>query len=239
MANEPTGAPARPRSRTSDAADRIKHLILTRRLRPGDPMPTETELCETLGVSRSSVREAVRALTALGIVDVRHGHGTFVGELSLDPLVETLVLRGALQPGTDRQALREVIEVREALDAAMADRLAEAARGTRDPDLWLLVETMEEIGHGGEDFAAADRAFHAALHALTGNSLAGPLAAAFWDVYTAVMPHLGVRLPDDLAQTVGAHREMLEAVEAGDAQGYREAVRRHYAPLVRALDAAA
>ncbi|ADG76105.1 GntR domain protein [Cellulomonas flavigena DSM 20109] len=239
MAHEPSGAPSRPRSRTSDAADRIKDLILTRRLRPGDPVPTESELTDTLGVSRSSVREAVRTLSALGIVDVRHGHGTFVGELSLDPLVETLVFRGALQPGDGLRALREVIEVREALDVAMAERLAEAARGTHDADLWALVATMEESARDGETFAASDRAFHAALHALTGNSLVGPLVAAFSDVHTAVVRHLGACLPDDLAQTARAHRDMLEAVEAGDAPGYREAVRRHYAPLVRALDAAA
>lgn len=236
MANEPLGAPSRPRSRTSDAVDRIKDLVLTRGLRPGDPMPTETELTETLGVSRSSVREAVRTLSALEIVEVRHGHGTFVGGLSLDPLVETLVFRGALQPGDDLRALREVVEVREALDVAMAERLTEAAHGTHDPDLWALVETIEESARDGESFAAADRAFHSALHARTGNCLLAALTGAFWDVHTAVMPHLGVRLPEDLAQTARAHREMLAALEAGDAPGYREAVRRHYAPLVRAVD---
>lgn len=236
MAHEPPGAPSRPRSRTSDAVDRIKDLVLTRGLRPGDPMPTETELTETLGVSRSSVREAVRTLSALGIVEVRHGHGTFVGEMSLDPLVETLVFRGALQPGDDLRALREVIEVREALDVAMAERLAEAVRGTHDPDLWALVESIEQSARDGESFAAADRAFHAALLAGTGNCLVGALTGAFWDVHTAVMPHLGVRLPEDLAQTARSHREMLAALEAGDVPGYREAVRRHYAPLVHVVD---
>lgn len=236
MAHEPIGAPSRPRSRTSDAADRIKDLILSRRLRPGDPVPTESELTDTLGVSRSSVREAVRTLSALGIVDVRHGHGTFVGELSLDPLVETLVFRGALQPGDDLRALREVIEVREALDVAMTERLTDAACDTHDPELWTLVETIEESARRGEPFAEADRAFHTALLALAGNSIFGPLVGAFWDVHTAVMPHLGARLPDDLSQTVHAHREMLVAAEVGDPQAYREAVGRHYAPLLYALD---
>lgn len=237
MVNDtPTPGRAPARSRSAGAAARIKELILTRRLRPGDAMPTETELCEALGVSRSSVREAVRTLATLGIVDVRHGHGTFVGEMTLDALVETLVFRGALQPGDDLRALREVIEVREALDAALAERLADAARDTRDPGLWTLVETIEESARRGEPFAEADRAFHTALLAMAGNSIVGPLVGAFWDVHTAVMPHLGARLPDDLSQTVHAHREMLVAAEAGDPQAYREAVGRHYAPLLRALD---
>ncbi len=90
-------------------ADKIKDYILTHGLQPGDSLPTETELCELLGVSRSNVREAIRTLTTLNIVSVRHGHGTFVGEMSLDALVESLVFRGVLPPGDDLQALREHI----------------------------------------------------------------------------------------------------------------------------------
>ena len=70
------------RMRRSTTADQIKQLILTRGLRPGDPLPTEAELCDILEVSRSSVREAIRTLSTLDIVDVRHGHGTYVGAMS-------------------------------------------------------------------------------------------------------------------------------------------------------------
>ena len=64
--------------------DAIKSYILRERLQPGDVLPTETQLCDTIGASRSSVREAVRKLEALNIVKVEHGKGTFVGSLSLD-----------------------------------------------------------------------------------------------------------------------------------------------------------
>ena len=67
------------------------------------------------------------------------------------------------------------------------------------------------------------------------NSIVAPLVGAFWDVHTAVMPRLGVSLPDDLAQTAHAHREMLAAAEAGDVEAYQAAVRRHYEPLMRSL----
>ena len=226
-------------SRSSATATQIKELILTRNLHPGEPLPTETELCDSLGVSRSSVREAVRTLTTLGIVEVRHGHGTFVGQMSLDALVETLVFRGALLPGDDLRALREIIEIRLALDLAMADRLAEAVAGTSNPDLWLLVEEMEAASRRGETFAAQDRAFHTALLGRMENSIIGPLVGAFWDVHTAVMPRLGVSLPDDLEQTAHAHHEMLRAAEAGDAAAYQDAVRRHYEPLMRAIEKSA
>lgn len=93
---------ARP-SRTllrQEVVEGIKRYILDERLRPGDPLPTEPALCEALGASRSSVREAVKILDALDIVDVRHGHGTYVGRLSLSALVESLTFRGLLSPTT-------------------------------------------------------------------------------------------------------------------------------------------
>lgn len=223
-------------SRSAETAAQIKEYILVNGLHPGDLLPTETELCELLGVSRSSVREAVRTLSTLGIVEVRHGHGTFVGEMSLAALVETLVFRGVLQPGDDLRALREIVEIRQALDLAMADRVAEAVAGTHDPQLWELVSLMKEANDRGETFAQQDRVFHTTLLAATDNSIIGPLVGAFWDVHTAVMPKLGVTLPDDLEVTANAHGEMLRAAEAGDVAGYQEAVRRHYAPLMRALD---
>ena len=92
------------------ASDAIKDLIRARGLEPGDLMPTEAELVVELGVSRSSIREAVRTLTALDILEVRHGTGTFVGQLSLKPLVEGMVFRGVLLPGDGLQSLREIID---------------------------------------------------------------------------------------------------------------------------------
>ena len=105
------------------AVDRIQELILEEGLAPGDPMPTEAALCERLGISRSSVREAMRTLASLDIVEVRHGHGTFVGALSLSPLVDGLLFRTRLDDGNDLRALREVVELRIALDLAVAEQL--------------------------------------------------------------------------------------------------------------------
>src|SRR5688572_20396388 len=92
-------APMQPRAEST--AQQVKAYILRNHLRPGDLLPTETELCDTLGVSRSSVREAIRRLATLDIVEVRHGYGTFVGNLTLAPLVEGLVFRGTLSPGDE------------------------------------------------------------------------------------------------------------------------------------------
>lgn len=225
-------------TRRDSTVRQIKDYILTAGLRPGDLMPTEAELCQQLGVSRSSVREAVRTLSTLDIVEVRHGRGTFVGQMRLDALVETLVFRGVLSSGDDVHALREVVEIRQALDGAMADRIAEAFRGTSNPDLESLVGEMVAKAERGEAFAQQDRAFHAQLLARIDNALVGQLVTAFWDVHTAVLPRLGIGLPDDLQQTARAHGDMLRAAEAGDVAAFRAAVTDHYAPLRRALEVA-
>lgn len=214
----------------------IKELILARALHPGDAMPTENELVETLGVSRSSVREAVRTLVALDILEVRHGTGTFVGQLSLRPLVEGMVFRGVLTPGPDYAALRDVVEVRTGLDLSLAPRIVERLAGQDATDLRRCVDEITARADRGESFADSDRAFHLMLAERLGNVLYGQLVAAFWDIHRTVAPSLGVATRTDLNETAAAHARMLSTAVNGDLEGYRDAVLAHYEPLMRVLE---
>lgn len=223
------------RKRRNMTAEKIKHLILLSGLRSGDPIPTEPELCRELGVSRTSVREAMRTLTTLDIVDVQHGHGSRVGKMSLAPLVETLVFRGVLSTGDDLTALREVVELRSSFDLALADQLI-CAHESHNQSLAELVTHMKVKAAKGQTFMAEDRQFHAELLAPIPNKLAGQMVTAFWDVHTAVLPRLGLALPDDLCQTAQAHGDILDAVQSGNHTAYRNAVIHHYEPLLRMLD---
>lgn len=227
------------RMRRNEAAEKIKALILQNGLRPGDAIPVEAELCKVLGVSRSSVREAIRALATLDIVEVRHGSGTVVGEMRLKPLVETLVFRGVLQPGAELAALREVVELRLAFDMALADRVVAGHTGQDRPRLTELVARMEADAAAGRGFVKDDRQFHIELLAPVGNRLAEQLVEAFWEIHTAVLPRLGLALPDDIQLTVRAHKDMLRAALSGDVAAYRVATVEHYGPLLRMLGSGA
>lgn len=224
------------RMRRSTTAEQIKRLILRNGLRPGDAIPTEAELCQELGVSRSSVREAIRTLATLDIVEVRHGHGTVVGQMLLTPLVETLVFRGVLSPGDELAALREIVELRLALDLALSDRVVESHRGKHNPTLSHLVEKMLTHAEAGRTFLQEDRNFHTELLDPIGNQLARQLVTAFWDIHSAVLPRLGLALPADILRTAQAHGDMLAAAQRGDGEAYRSAIVEHYAPLLRMLE---
>lgn len=225
--------------RRSTTAAQIKRLILRNGLHPGDPIPTETELCQELGVSRSSVREAIRTLATLDIVEVRHGHGTVVGQMSLTPLVETLVFRGVLSPGDDLAALREVVELRCAFDIALTDQIVGAHKGHNNKSLAQLVEKMRRSADMEQPFLQEDRQFHAELLAPINNQLAGQLVTAFWDIHTAVLPRLDLALPADLRLTAKAHGDMLDAAQSGDTSAFKTAVAAHYEPLIRMLESTA
>ncbi|QPZ40402.1 FadR family transcriptional regulator [Paramicrobacterium chengjingii] len=226
------------RKRGPSVTDQIKDFILSNNLRPGDIMPTEAAISAELDVSRSSVREAMRTLAALDIVEIRHGYGTYVGEISLAPLVEGLVFRGVMSPENNFSALREVVEIREVLDLAMADQVVNSLVGATDPELHDLVAMMEDLAARKESFAEADNAFHQRILSRLDNQLVGQLSTAFWEVHTVVYPLLGLPPAHDISETAHAHGLMLNAAENGDITAYKEAVILHYQPLRRSIDKA-
>ncbi|MDE2439941.1 MAG: transcriptional regulator GlcC [Betaproteobacteria bacterium] len=161
-----TAKDATPRKQVADiVAERIERLIIDGILKVGHPLPSERALCEKLGTSRSALREGLRALRGLGIIETQHGRGSFVARLSADRDASPLMHLFSSQPRT----LYDLLEVRAILESEAA-RLA-AQRGTsadfimirRRYEEWQGMQTDIDI-RSHEELARADHAFHRAIN---------------------------------------------------------------------------
>ncbi|MCA1723576.1 MAG: GntR family transcriptional regulator, partial [Thermomicrobia bacterium] len=101
------------------AQERIKQYIVRHHLAPGDPIPTETTLAREFGISRTPLREALKALAMAGVVETRHGLGTYVGRASLAPLIDGMAFNLLQNIGRDTRTLREMLQLRETLEIAL------------------------------------------------------------------------------------------------------------------------
>lgn len=220
----------------NNTATELKNLILQRRLEPGDAIPTETELCEILQVSRSSVREAVRTLAALDILKVCHGRGTYVSEMSLQPLVDAIVFRASLATSSDLNTLREIVEIRRLMDINAGPELITSFVNTENPDIRKLVDQMVLAASQGKDFSAYDQAFHESLTSRLDNKMQGQFVEAFWKIHMVINPMLEIPTPHNLEETARAHGEILDALETGDLEAYQKAVDHHYQPILDNLE---
>lgn len=201
--------------------DRIVGLIHDQRLAPGATLPSEPQLMDLLGVSRNSVREAVRALQALGIVEIRHGRGTFVGDAPLSRLTPSLAFHiRSRSPGRGVGALAELVEVRELLEVGLVGTVAGTVTTARLAALEALARRM------GEDLEA-DRSFHALLFEVCGNDLVLQLIQLFWDVYHEVESSL--EPPEDRADEIIAnHLAIVDALRTRDSRAACAAMRAHF-----------
>lgn len=149
--------------------EQISGMIREGALRPGDRLPPERQLAEEFGVSRAAVREALSALGLMGLVEVRHGEGTFVRSVSEEGLVTPMALLLTMERN---EALGlELLEIRSALEAEAAYL---AAQRWEPEDLVAMEDSLEQMDtalHTGELGAEADWKFHRAVATASGNGL--------------------------------------------------------------------
>ncbi len=230
LAGDILGPVAGPPLLYRSVQERIKRYILEHDLQAGDPLPPETHLARTLGVSRSSVREAVKALESLGILETRPGKGLFVRPFSLDPILDNL----AYSLLFDRDSVTELLEVREHLEVGL---LPQAMRTLSPGQLELLrslVRRMQEKAARGEPFPEEDRFFHRTLSEATGNRLLVKLLDVFWIVFLRLRNRT-VRVDPAPQRTWEHHQRILAAIEAGDVAAAQQAMVAHFSDLHRRL----
>lgn len=196
---------------TDEAIGKIKDMIVTGALRPGDRLPRETDLAERLGLSRNSLREAVRALSLIHVLDVRQGDGTYV--TSLEPAVLLDALAFVIDFHRDDSVL-EFLEVRRILEPAAT---AMAATRMSAADVAALRALLAELGTDPsvEELVANDLKFHRRIADGSGNrvlcslidGLAGPTRRArIWR---------GVTQESAVARTLTEHGAICDAIADG------------------------
>lgn len=219
--------------RSEELARAIADLIVERRLPPGAPMPTEISLMNDLGVSRNSIRESIKALQALGIVEIRHGYGTFVGSASTSVLQPWLLFRTRIGQGSEHGRLSDLLEVREIIETELTRRVCRQHDQQLISDLTACVKRMR--GATIDDQAVADREFHDVLCAGAGVDLARDLIGLFWDVYRMAESELEVPRPRRTA--AAPHQKIVDAIDSGDPDLAEAAVHRHFDEVRRRIKA--
>ncbi len=221
------------------AQEAIKDYILTNNLKPGDALPPETLLVRQLGISRNSVREAVKALAALGIIEVRRGDGLYVGTFSLKSLLENLPYGTIIEI----QELEYFTEVRCILEVGMIAKAIQSLTPDQLTELRAIVERMRECAESGDvagaqtRIALEDREFHRALFANLGNTVLLTLLDTFWLTFHKASQHADLQ-NRDLLTTYHRHLRILDAVASGDVAEARVALEQHYAGLQERMAAA-
>jgi DNA-binding FadR family transcriptional regulator len=212
----------------------LKDYIVDQRLQAGDPLPAESDLARALGVSRSSVREAVKALQGLGIIEARSGSGLYVREFSLDAVLDHLAF-GML---FNVEALREILDIRQILESGLVERVVQLASTEQRDRLRLILGDWRAAAERGEYSAESDRAFHAALYERSDNPLVGQVVDAFWRVFYEARARALVPEPIDPIETFDLHVAILAAIDAGDIEALRVATRNHHEGIKRRVSMA-
>ncbi|WP_326691802.1 MULTISPECIES: FadR/GntR family transcriptional regulator [unclassified Streptomyces] len=202
---------------TDEAIEKIKGMIVSGALRPGDRLPKESELATELGLSRNSLREAVRALSLIRILDVRQGDGTYV--TSLDPQLLLEAMSFVVDFHRDDTVL-EFLAVRRILEPA-----ATAMAGSRiaEDELDALESQLEALGAepSVEELVTADLEFHRRIVAASGNSVLCSLLDGLSGPTTRARVWRGLTQEDAVSRTLHEHRQILAALRSRDTEAAR------------------
>ncbi|NLW07156.1 MAG: FadR family transcriptional regulator [Clostridia bacterium] len=226
--------PIRTKKIYEEIVQQIKVLISEGNLKPGDRLPSERELSERLAVSRASVREALTALAALGVIDIRPGEGTFVKHVRNRDIVESLAMAILL----DRKTAKELLETRQALETEAAHL---AARRAELEDLTKMASILEEMhrdlqnGVLGDD---PDLRFHLAIAEATKNSVLARLMHTVSDTMLQALRASRLSLytnPGNAELLYEQHVAIYEAIKGRNPRAARKAMSQHLAFVEREL----
>ena len=214
-----------------EIADRIRRLLLDGTFQSGRPLPSERDLAERFGVSRGSIRDALRMLETIGLLETRHGQGTYPRELDVArlvaPLASVITYRHDLQ--------NELMDVRRMFEPAVARVAALRVTAADLDDLQRILETQRRKRKTGQSAILEDTAFHAVLARATRNRVVVSIMETLNDLLVESRK-LTLKQKGRPERSIKGHEAVIAALRAGDADRAAGAMRAHIdeiADLVR------
>jgi GntR family transcriptional repressor for pyruvate dehydrogenase complex len=205
---------------SQDVVNQITDLILSEHLQPGDRLPPEHRLAEELGVSRSVLREGIKALEERGLVEIKQGSGTFVRRPSSEMVSDSFSL--FLRTRVARYS--QLMEVREILDVEIAGLLAERATEEDLERLGGCIARMWEVLDSPAEFVEEDVSFHIAFYEAMKNQLLLTIMQPITELLSEAMS-MTFEAPGSAESSLRRHEQLLERIRAGDGDGARRAMR--------------
>ncbi|MBM4430780.1 MAG: FadR family transcriptional regulator [Chloroflexi bacterium] len=221
--------PVRPIRLFEQVVEQLQALIVSGDLRPGDKLPSEADLSSAHGVSRASVREALRALESKGVITVRSGAGAFVARRPFSFSAPSEAVEWLL---SQRDSLLELLRVRESIEGLTASLAATSICSESLSELRQIVEQQSQLSGSLpslECLAELDVRFHLLIAEASGNTLAkeivDAIVPAFCESNRAVL-YVG---SGNMQKTVQEHQRIINALAARDAHAAEAAIRAHIA----------
>jgi DNA-binding FadR family transcriptional regulator len=205
------------------AQEEIKAYVIEHSLKPGDPLPAESDLAQQLGIGRNSVREAVKALEAVGIIEARAGAGLFVRTFTFDSILDNL----GYGLHFEIKRLADVLEVRYHIEYGMVPRVIESQTPAQLTHLRRVLAQMREVAERGRYSADYDETFHRLLYQNVDNSVLLTVLHVFWAIYREAQDMVSMPEPADPMDTYQRHADLLQALEARDVEAMQTAMVRH------------
>lgn len=212
-------------------AQQIEHTVLSGELRPGDMLPPERILQKQFGVSRTVIREALKALELQGLIEVQHGRGAIVATPRASSVAASMVryIRIQESPIWALNELRSILEIE--IVALAAERRTEQDLG----DLTELLDRMAQKVASPSEYAELDMAFHQALTSSAHNPLFPVVLEPFMTLLRESR-RLGATVPDAQRRSLEVHKKVLKAIELQDPEAARIAMDEHCHLVAKLLE---
>lgn len=216
---------ARSKLQTSEIVDQyIKEQLMTKKLRPGDKVPSEQQLMYELGVSRSSVREAMNRLAGIGVIEIRRGIGTFIATTA-DNIIFNPILFSMILNGND---VKNLMELRVMMEMGIIELAVQNATEDQVNNVAKCFKQMEELVEKEDkhldEFTECDLKFHMALAEATGNALVKDVYGLVMEFYKTSIRNTYVKESTG-RNALKIHRNILEALQRRDVELARERVK--------------